>query len=99
MREENERLRRAATTSVDDAEVKRLKERLKDLEAANAQLMEKKESFDRLTGEFAAWSYSLKGKDERIAVLEGELALMTERRDALVAKLKEYERPRRFGAF
>lgn len=87
LRDENTRLRKEL--SGDEG----LHARVKDLEVANAGLLAKKDAFDRLTVQYAAWRYDTRCKDERIAELEArnaelqkDLARMTECRDSLAGR-------------
>jgi hypothetical protein len=100
LREENARLKKSeAPTAISAEDAKRMQEQIKELETANARLLAKKDSFDRLTASYASWRYDLKCKDAHIAALETrtkeldvELAKMTERRDALVARVEAQEK-------
>ena len=109
LRQENEALRKGI---VPDPQIQPLQSRIKELEDANAAWLQKKDSFDRLTLDYAAWRFDLRGKDveiaslqARTAELEHALAQMTDRRNVLAARCEAQEkelvglRPLRFGAF
>jgi hypothetical protein len=109
LRQENEALRKGIAP---DPQIQPLQSRIKELEDANAAWLQKKDSFDRLTLDYAAWRFDLRGKDveiaslqARTAELEHALAQMTDRRNVLAARCEAQEkelvglRPLRFGAF
>jgi hypothetical protein len=99
LRQENEALRKGIAP---DPKIQSLESRIKELEDANAAWLQKKDSFDRLTLDYATWRFDLQA---RTAELEHALAQMTDRRNVLAARCEAQEkelvglRPLRFGAF